>query len=290
MQRIVLFGAGYSARAYVRHARTAAIAGTTRTAGKHEMLRAHGITPLHFDGRKVTDELAGWLAEATAIVVSVAPDEEGDPVLRAAGRLIEHEMPALQWIGYLSTLGVYGDHGGAWINERAETRPVSARSRWRLAAEQAWQALGERRAVPVALLRIAGIYGPGRNAFVRLSQGSARRIVKPGQVFNRIHVEDIGRAIALAALRKLAGPINLADGAPAPAEDVMAFAARLGGFGLPPEIPFESAAMSPMERSFYLENKRATPARLLAEGFTFLYPDYASALTQMWRDGSWQAE
>jgi len=167
---------------------------------------------------------------------------------------------------------------------------VSTRSRWRLEAEHAWAALGERLGVPVALLRIAGIYGPGRNAFVRLARGTARRLVKPGQVFNRIHVEDIGRAIAFVAGRRLAGPFNLADGSPSPAAEVITFAAALSAMEAPPEVPFAAAQLSPMERSFYGENKRARPARLLREGFAFRHPDYREALTRMWREGNWQSE
>ncbi len=288
--RIFIFGAGYSAQAFARMAaeRSGSIAGTTRSPEKFATLRSTGIEPFLFNGEHISTEITEALATTTHLVISVGPNEHGDPVMNAARQIILKDMPALRWIGYLSTIGVYGDHSGAWVGEDSECRPVSKRSVARLAAETAWQTLGNEAALPVALLRLAGIYGPGRNAFVNLQAGKAKRIVKPGQVFNRIHADDIAGSLWLLAQRKTGGIFNIADNEPAPPQDVVAFAAGLMSVEPPPETPFETAELTPMARSFYGENKRVSNARIKAEGYEFAYPDYRSALTAMWRDGSWR--
>ncbi|WP_292236699.1 SDR family oxidoreductase, partial [Mesorhizobium sp.] len=194
-RRFFIFGAGYSGKAFARANESGApILGTTRSPEKSDGLRHAGIEPLRFDG-SLTGEISDALRQTTHLIVSVAPDEAGDPVLNASGETIRAQMPALEWIGYLSTVGVYGDHGGAWVDESAECRPVSKRSVMRVAAEQAWLALGREIGKPVAILRLSGIYGPGRNALGNLEEGTARRLVKPGQVFNRIHCDDIAGAL-----------------------------------------------------------------------------------------------
>ena len=286
-KRFFVFGAGYSGKAFARANRDAAtIYGTTRSPEKFTALSQAGIAPLRFDGA-MTPEMGDALKATTHLIVSVAPEEAGDLVLGAAGEAIA-AMPALEWIGYLSTVGVYGDHGGGWVDERAECRPVSKRSVMRVTAERDWLTLGREIGRPVAVLRLSGIYGPGRNALVNLADGTARRLVKPGQVFNRIHCDDIAGALWHLAGKNLGGIFNVTDDEPAPPQDVVAHAAGLMGVDPPPEIAFETAELSPMARSFYGENKRVSNAAIKAAGYGFAYPDYRSALERMWADGSWR--
>lgn len=287
-ERFFLFGAGYSALAFARRLEGRPVAGTTRTADRLAAIEAANAEPLLFDGATLSKAIRERLAETTHVVVSTAPSDSGDPVLAAADETIRTAMPALRWIGYLSTVGVYGDHGGAWVDEDSECRPVSARSRQRRSAEEAWQALAAEKGVPVAVLRLSGIYGPGRNALVNLADGTARRLVKPGQVFNRIHVDDIAGTLRHLSAKDLGGVFNVTDDEPAPPQDVVLFAARLMGLPAPPEIPFETAQLSPMARSFYEENKRVANRRIKATGYAFRHPDYRSGLTAMWRSGTWR--
>ena len=264
------------------------VLGTTRAPERFEALRQAGVEPLRFDG-SASAEIGDALRQTTHLIVSVAPVEGGDPVLDAVGEAIRSGMPALEWIGYLSTVGVYGDHGGAWVDETAECRPVSRRSAMRMAAEREWLELGREIGRPLAILRLSGIYGPGRNALVNLEDGTARRLVKPGQVFNRIHCDDIAGALWHLADRNLGGIFNVTDDEPAPPQDVVAYAAGLMGIAPPPEQPFETAELSPMARSFYGENKRVSNAAIKKAGYAFHFPDYRSALDAMWRDGGWNA-
>jgi nucleoside-diphosphate-sugar epimerase len=298
---MLIFGAGYSGRAIADRVLKVGgrVSGTTRSPAKAAELEMGGIEPHLFDG-SLSGALAARLAEVSHLVVSIAPDHgmrdgaaqaQGgtvDPVLGAASGVIAQEMPKLRWIGYLSTVGVYGDHGGAWIDEQVLCRPQSRRSRMRLEAEDAWLALGERLALPVAVLRLSGIYGPGRNAFVNLDKGSARRIVKQGQVFNRIHVDDIAGAAVMLAQHATGGIFNVTDDLPAPPQDVVAYAASLMGVAPPPEIAFEDADMTPMGRSFYGENKRVSNATIKAAGHAFKFPTYRDALDDLWRTGTWR--
>lgn len=287
MKNVLIFGAGYSGQAFARTLPPGtSIAGTTRTLDKFAALREAGMTPLLFDGTP-TPEVSGALRRATHLVISIAPGEDGDPAFDVVSPALSDGLPALRWIGYLSTVGVYGDHGGAWVDERSVCRPVSARSQRRLEAERQWLDLGRRNGVPVAVLRLSGIYGPGRNAFVNLRDGTARRLVKPGQVFNRIHRDDIAGALLHLADRELGGIFNVTDDCPAPPQEVVAYAASLMGVEPPPEIPFESAQLSPMARSFYGENKRVSNAAIRQAGYSFRHPDYRSALNAMWTAGDW---
>ncbi|TPI13709.1 SDR family oxidoreductase [Mesorhizobium sp. B4-1-3] len=287
-RRFFIFGAGYSAKAFARaNGHHAPILGTTRAPEKFEALRSAGIEPLQFDG-SLSPELGDALRQTTHLIVSVAPDEAGDPVLNGAGATIRANMPALQWIGYLSTVGVYGDHGGAWVDETSDCRPVSKRSTMRVAAEQEWLELGREIGKPVAILRLSGIYGPGRNALANLEDGTARRLVKPGQVFNRIHRDDIAGALWLLAGKSIGGIFNVTDDEPAPPQDVVAYAAGLMGVEPPPEIPFETAQLSPMARSFYGENKRVANQAIKAAGYRFRFPNYRVALERMWAEGNWR--
>ncbi len=193
------------------------------------------------------DDLGDVIAEATHILASAAPDDDGDPVLPTLGASIA--AASVRWVGYLSTTGVYGDHGGDWVNETATLAPATERGQRRVAAEAAWQALG----VPLHIFRLAGIYGPGRGPFEKVRSGRARRIVKPGQVFSRIHVDDIAQVLAASIAAPNPGAYNVADDEPAPPQDVIAFAARLLHLPAPPEVPFGEAELSPMARSFYAE-------------------------------------
>ncbi len=286
--QLFIFGAGYSGKAVGRaKPEGARVLGTTRSAEKFETLRQAGIEAFAFDGT-LTDALAKELAGTTHLLISIAPDEAGDPVLNAARETIAKAMPNLGWIGYLSTVGVYGDHGGAWVDETGECKPVSRRSVMRLKAEQEWLELGRETGLPVAILRLSGIYGPGRNAFVNLDNGTAKRLIKPDQVFNRIHCEDIAGAVWHLAARNLGGVFNVTDDMPAPPQDVVTYAAELMGVEPPAEIPFETAQLSPMARSFYGENKRVSNAAIKAAGYRFRYPDYRAAFDAMWAARNWK--
>lgn len=285
---IVLLGYGYSASALVRRAQGKGwrIAGTTTRMDKAARMRAAGIEPILFDGRARSPELAHRLAEATHVVVSVPPEDAGDPVLVLHGEDIAAAQ-RLAWIGYLSTVGVYGDRQGKWVDEDDELKPSSQRSRRRAEAERAWLDIAERSGKRVHVLRLSGIYGPGRSAIDTLRAGTARRIIKPGQVFNRIHVEDIAAALeAGIAGRGTHSIYNVTDDEPAPPQDVIAYAAQLLGVPMPPDVPFEQAELSPMGASFYAENKRVANARMKRDlGVVLAYPTYREGLAAIARAG-----
>jgi nucleoside-diphosphate-sugar epimerase len=277
---LLIFGYGYTSGHFVRQhgRRFASISATVRGEDKARAISADGVRGLVFDGQTMSRDLADTIQEAEAVLVSVPPDGRGDPVLRAC----EPELaaaPRLGWVGYLSTVGVYGDHGGDWVTEETPPRPVSERSVRRVEAENAWLSFGRATGKAVMIFRLAGIYGPGQNALVNLREGTAKRLVKPGQVFNRIHVEDIAGAIAAGLDRPRAGAIwNVTDDEPAPPQDVVTFAAELLGIDPPPEQAYETADLSPMARSFYGENKRVSNAATKAElGWTLRYPTYREA-------------
>ncbi|MFN3549656.1 MAG: SDR family oxidoreductase [Mesorhizobium sp.] len=290
--KIFIFGAGYSGRAFARRmaGRAEWIAGTTRSADKLDALARDGMRPVLFDGAVLSDEARALLAETTHLVISAGPQNGEDPVLAAARATVLSGMPSLEWIGYLSTVGVYGDHDGAWVTEESECRPSAQRSTERLKAENGWLDLGRARGVPVAVLRLSGIYGPGRNALVNLASGTAKRVIREGQVFNRIHVADIAAALEHLGERGLGGVYNVSDDRPCPPQDVITFAAGLMGVAPPPEVRFEDAEMSPMALSFWSENKRVSNAKIRATGFDFGYPDHETALTRMWREDDWRGE
>ncbi len=285
---LFVFGYGYSSATLVRahRDRFAQVHATVRSAAKAQSIAADGVTGRVFDGSTADDAIAADLAAADALLVSVPPDATGDPVLRRFGDVIS-AAPRLAWIGYLSTVGVYGDHGGGWVDETTPPDPASERSIRRREAEEAWLELGRSSGKAVHVFRLAGIYGPGQNALVNLREGTARRIVKPGQVFNRIHVEDIAGAVMASLDRPSAGAIyNVADDEPAPPQDVVAFAADLMGVPVPPDLPFDTAVLSPMARSFYGENKRVSNRKLKDElGYAFRYPTYREALRALFAAG-----
>ncbi|PSK88295.1 nucleoside-diphosphate-sugar epimerase [Limimaricola soesokkakensis] len=280
MKTLLSFGHGYSARALARLLPRDAwqIIGTTRSAEKAEDLRAEGVEPAIWPGADLTEALDA----ATHLLVSAAPDADGDPVLREWRDAIAARASRFAWVGYLSTTGVYGDRDGDWVDEDSDLRPATARGRARVGAEAAWRAVP---GLPLHIFRLAGIYGPGRGPFEKVRQGTARRIVKQGQVFSRIHVDDIAQVLKASIDRPNPGAIyNLCDDDPAPPQDVIAHAAELLGLPVPPEAPFERAEMTPMARSFYAESKKVRNDRIKNElGVELIHPDYRSGLAALLR-------
>lgn len=278
---LFVFGLGYSALHFVRcyRDRFASIAGTVTSSEKAEALRRQGIAARVFAPDRADPRIGDGLADAECLLISIPTDATGDPVLARFGDAVA-SAPRLRWIGYLSTVGVYGDHGGEWIDETTPPRPSSARARRRVAAEAAWLALGARAGKAVQVFRLAGIYGPGRNALQNLADGTAKRIVKPGQVFNRIHVDDIAAVLMASIERPRPGAIyNVADDEPAPQQDMVAYAAALAGVPPPPEIPFEQADLSSMAVSFWGANRRVRNRRIKDDlGVALRHPTYREGL------------
>lgn len=270
------FGHGYSAKALTRLLLPQGwqITGTTRSAEKAAALAETGVTPVLFPGGAV--DLDG----VTHLLISAGPDAEGDPVLRAVGDEIAARAGQFEWVGYLSTTGVYGDHQGGWVDESTALTPSTRRGQWRKEAEAAWGAIP---GLPLHIFRLAGIYGPGRGPFAKVRAGTARRIIKPGQVFSRTHVEDIAQVVAASIARPNPGAAyNVCDDDPAPPQDVIGHAAELLGLPLPPAEDFETAEMTPMARSFYAESKKVRNDRIKDElGVQLLYPSYREGLTAL---------
>jgi nucleoside-diphosphate-sugar epimerase len=280
MSSLFCFGFGYTARALARslNARKWAVAGTSRDAASAAALAGMGFAAVVFDGQ---GELAGdALENVTHVLVSVPPDAHGDPVLRCCSVELIARARQLAWVGYLSTSGVYGDHGGGWVDEDTPRVPQTERATRRVEAEDGWLALQRDHGVPVHLFRLAGIYGPERNQLEAVLNGSAKRIIKPDQVFSRIHVDDIVGVLEASMARPCTGRVyNVADDEPAPPQDVVAFAARLLGRPAPAAVPIEKAELSPMARSFYSESKRVSNRRIKQElGYKLIYPTYREGL------------
>ncbi|MEO8242504.1 MAG: SDR family oxidoreductase [bacterium] len=271
MNTLLSIGHGYSAQALSRRLLPQGwrVIGTTRTADQAERLAAMGVEPLIWPG-----DIGDAMGQATHLLTSVAPDADGDPVLRGLGAQIAGA--GLQWVGYLSTTAVYGHHDGAWVDETTPLAPTTARGAARVRAEAEWMALG----VPLHIFRLAGIYGPGRGPFEKVRDGTARRIRKPGQVFSRIHVEDIAQVLEASLKRPDPGAIyNVCDDDPASPEDVLSMAAALLDLPAPPMVPYDDAEMTPMARSFYAENKRVRNDRIKAElAVQLRYPTYREGL------------
>ncbi|SMQ85777.1 hypothetical protein SAMN06295905_3068 [Devosia lucknowensis] len=282
MRQAFFFGLGFSSQQSVRFFEQdpdfLPSSGTVRSREKADSLARGYHQVLLFDGSERTAPVADAIGSATHVIQSIAPDENGDPVLRHFRDDLMN-APALEWLCYYSTVGVYGDFDGDWIDETAPLVPRNMRSDRRVLAEQDWRDFAAARGVPLTILRLAGIYGPGRSTFDKLRDGTARRVIKPGQVFNRIHVADIGRVTALAAAARLDGTFNLADDEPTPPQDVIAYGAGLIGLPVPPDLPYETAEMTPMQRSFYRDNKRVSNRAIKdALGIELLYPNYRAGL------------
>ena len=270
MNTLLSIGHGYSAQALARRLLPQGwqIIGTTRTEAGAKALSATGIDALVWPEA----ELSGALAKATHLLTSVAPGDS-DPVLQAIGPQIAGS--ALKWVGYLSTTAVYGHHNGDWVDETTPLAPTTARGAARVQAEADWTALG----LPLHIFRLAGIYGPGRGPFEKVRDGTARRIHKAGQVFSRIHVDDIARVLHAALQRPHPGIYNVCDDDPASPEDILGLAADMLGLPPPPIVPYEQAEMTPMARSFYAENKRVRNDRIKTVlGVTLDYPTYREGL------------
>ncbi|WP_435257192.1 SDR family oxidoreductase [Thioclava sp. FR2] len=274
MKTLLSLGHGYTARALARRLVPQGwrVIGTVRDSKKLAEVRAEGVEPLMWPG-----DLAPALAVASHILVSAAPDDAGDPFLAAVGPELRQAKP--DWVGYLSTTGVYGDHQGGWVDETTALTPSSKRGEQRVLAESQWQASG----LPVHYFRLAGIYGPGRGPFAKVKDGTARRIIKPGQVFSRIHVDDIAQVLEASMMQPNPGTAyNVCDDDPAPPEDVLSHAAHLLGLPEPPAVDFETADMTPMARSFYSESKRVRNSRIKDKlGVRLLYPTYREGLAAL---------
>ena len=274
MKTLLSLGHGYTAAALARVLIPQGwrIIGTTRDPAHLDAIGATGVEPLLWPA-----DLALVLTHVTHILASAAPGAAGDPFLQAAGGQLAKAQP--EWVGYLSTTGVYGDHQGAWVDENTALTPSSTRGEQRVLAENQWLQTG----LPVHIFRLAGIYGPGRGPFEKVRDGSARRLIKPGQVFSRIHVDDIAATLAASIARPAPGTAyNVCDNDPAPPQDVLSHAAALLGLPDPPEMDFATADLPPMVRSFYAESKRVSNRRIRQElGVTLRYPDYRSGLAAL---------
>ncbi len=284
--RLFCFGIGFSAEALINHLPVAewTVAGTVRDPDKARHLLKTGVDVHIWSGETLSDELVAKLHASNHVLISVPPDENGDPVLNAAADAIR-SIPSLNWLGYLSTTGVYGDTRGAWVDESAELHPSSERSQRRVAAEQGWLRLHQDHGLPVHIFRLAGIYGPGRSVFNQIRNKRAKRIDKPGHAFSRIHVDDIARVLAASIAKPNPGAIyNVCDNEPAPPAEVTAYACGLLGIDPPPLEDFEDVKdrMSPMALSFWNDNRRVDNARIRNElGVKFRHPSYRSGLQEI---------
>ncbi|UVF21970.1 SDR family oxidoreductase [Microvirga terrae] len=285
---LFVFGLGYSVRQFIGlyRDRFAEVGGTVRSPEKVRAIAGDGFQAYRFDGADFDPGILDRIARADALLVSIPPSGETDPVLEHFSQAIA-AAPNLRWVGYLSTVGVYGDADGAWVDETTPPNPATVRSRHRIAAEGQWLALGQSAPFAVQVFRLAGIYGPGRNALVKIADGSAKRIVKKGQVFNRIHTADIAQVLMASIERPHRNAIyNVADDEPGPPQDVIAHAAELLGREPPPEVPFEDADQTPMARSFYSDNKRVRNTRIKTElGVVLRHPTYREGLKALLQAG-----
>jgi nucleoside-diphosphate-sugar epimerase len=279
MNHLLCFGFGYSARTLAARLdkRAWKISATSRNPEGIAGINAQGFHGFLFDGKL---QIA---PDVTHLLISTPPDENGDPVLRLFQEQLQRLSKQLQWVGYLSTTGVYGDRGGDWVDEDSPLEPNTARGHRRLDAEKSWLKLHSDYGLPVHQFRLAGIYGPGRNQLLTVLNGSAKRIIKPGQIFSRIHVDDIAGVLAASIAKpNPARAYNVCDDEPCPPQEVVEYAANLLGLPVPPEIPFEDANLSPMAKSFYADSKRVSNHRMKNElGYQLLYPNYREGLSAL---------
>lgn len=275
---LFIFGLGYSGLeiAQLAKAQGWVVAGTCRSAEKAARLGAAGIETHVFDGTAPLPAAA--FGNTSHVVCTIAPGRAGDPALRLCAPLLKQA----RWLGYLSTTGVYGDHGGGWVDEDTPPSPGQPRSVERLAAERGWQAMALEAGARLDIFRLPGIYGPGRSTLDQVKAGTARRIDKPGQFFSRAHVADIAATVVAAMTAPHPGGIyNVADDLPVSTGEVVAFACELLGLPVPPSIPWEVAVptMSDMARSFYSESRRVRNERIKRElGVVLRYPTYREGL------------
>lgn len=276
MKTLLVFGYGYTASVLGKQllGKGWRVIGTTRSGDSTAQMREDGVEAILWPYA----DLSRAVDAATHILISIAPTKDGDPVLRALGAEIQNRSN-IEWLGYLSTTAVYGDRNGGWVDEDSDLRPATERGKWRVAAEQAWLDTD----LPTHVFRLAGIYGPGRGPFAKVRAGTARRIVKEGQVFSRTHVADIAQVLQASIAQPNAGAIyNVCDNEAAPPQDVIAEAARLLGLPIPESIPFEDADMTPMARSFYGESKKVSNRKICEELHVKLkHPDYHSGLSAL---------
>lgn len=280
--KLLIFGYGYTARHLAAAlGREADIVATTRDPAKAAAMAQTAITARVFPGADMTPDL-DW---ATHVLVTAGPQDGRDPVLASLHDALAGRAGKLAWLGYLSTTGVYGDHGGGWVTEETPLGSDTERGRARIVAEGEWRALHAAHRLPLHVFRLTGIYGPGRGPFAKLRAGTARRIVKEGQVFGRIHVDDIVQTLVASMRAPDPGAAyNVSDDDPAPPQDVIAHAAELLGLPVPPAIPFEEAekTMSPMARSFYAESKRVDNTRIKRDlGVRLRFPGYRDGLSSI---------
>jgi nucleoside-diphosphate-sugar epimerase len=285
--RLFCFGLGYSALAFAEAllADGWTVAGTCRTAEKQAGLARRGIAAHLFErGRPLAEAAFDGI---THVLQSVPPDADGDPVLALHGATLAGLQP-LRWFGYLSTTGVYGDRGGDWVDEHSDLQPTGERGHRRVAAEVGWSRLLHAEGLPLHVFRLAGIYGPGRSALDSLRAGTAKRVIKPGQVFSRIHVADIVQVLCASLAQPNPGAVyNVCDDDPAPPWEVIEYAAELLGVPPPPAVPFEQAQLSDMARSFYDDNKRVRNERIKRElGVRLKYPSYRDGLRAVLQTGA----
>jgi nucleoside-diphosphate-sugar epimerase len=280
-KKLFCFGFGYTASFLSEKLMACGwkIAGTTTDPAKRDFLRKNGIESYLFDRNHSIPDPFETFSEVTHVLLSVPPDADGDPVFDAHGADLCN-LKNLEWLGYLSTTGVYGDQNGGWVTEETPPAPASRRGSLRLKAEQQWQSLFINEKLPLHIFRLAGIYGPGRSAIEAVRSGNATRISKPGHMFNRIHIDDIVQVLIASINQPNPGAIyNLADDSPSPSHEVIQFACNLIGLSPPPLIPFEQAEMPPIVRSFYKDNKRVSNDRIKNElGVQLAFPDYHSGL------------
>jgi len=282
MKNVLLsFGHGYSAQALspVLVRQGWEVFGTTRVKENARAITASGAKAVLWPDTAI----GTYLDQATHVLISTAPDETGDPVLKVLADQISKRRDQFKWVGYLSTTAVYGDHQGGWVDETTPLAPAITRGKWRVRAERDWQEMG----LPLHIFRLAGIYGPGRGPFEKLRQGRARRIIKENQLFSRIHQDDIAQVLAASIAKPNAGAVyNVCDNLAAPPEDVISYAAKLLGVAIPQTEDFDEAEMTAMARSFYSESKKVSNAKIKAElGIVLKYPDYKVGLQSLLAKG-----
>jgi nucleoside-diphosphate-sugar epimerase len=283
MNHILFFGLGFSAGVLAERLahRGWRVSATSRSAAGAQAIGARGYRGLVFDGSRPLPQEA--FDGVTHVVDSAPPGDDGDPVLRQHARDFAARAQQFAWVAYLSTTGVYGDHGGGLVTEETPLTPNTERGHKRLLAETQWLNLWREHGLPVQVFRLAGIYGPGRNQLLSLLDGSAKRVIKPGQLFSRIHVEDIANTLEASIAHPNPGrAYNVCDDEASPPQDVVEFGAKLLGLPVPPDVPFDAASLSPMARSFYADSKRVSNERIVAElGVKLSYPTYREGLTAL---------